>query len=163
MIIFIIISLIIIAQIVVKIVLRDKIKTCNFLFNNEMSKFYNIPNHKRKSVIASIVSICLSLLVLVLPITLNITLYMHFPKEMFIGKLNFLFTFFLGYALFILANIIQYKIIKSYVIEYKQTNPEIDDELLPNIYLKKVFLVELSNVFVSLFVLILVVILFIVR
>ena len=51
---------------------------------------------------------------------------MHFTKEMFIGKLNFLFTFFLGYALFILANIIQYKIIKSYVIEYKQTNPEID-------------------------------------
>ncbi len=163
MIVFIVIALIIISQIVVKIVLKENIKTYNFIFNNEMAKFSNIPNYKRKSVVASVVSILLSLLVLMLPIALNITFYMHFPKQMFVGKLNFLFTFFLGYSLFILANVIQYKIIKSYVFEYKQTNPEIDDELLPNINLKKVFLVELSNVFVSLFVLVLIIVLFIVR
>lgn len=160
MIVIIVVALIMITQIIIKIVKREAIKADNYYFEQEMAKLSIIPNHKKKSVLATIVSILLALVVLCLPIAINTTFYIHFPIEMLFGKINMLFTFVLAYLCFILMNLIHHKIIKSYIYEYKQNNPEVDDNLLPSINLKKVFLSDLSNVFITIFISVLLIALF---
>lgn len=147
-----IVALILITQIIVKIVLKNQIKSDNYYQEQEMAKLSIIPNIKKKSILATVVSIGLTLVILCLPIVLNVCLYMQFPFEMFFGKINMLFTFFLAYLCFILMNLIHNLIIKSYIHEYKQSHPEVEEELLPKINLKKVFLSDLSNVFITIFI-----------
>lgn len=161
MIIFVIIALILIAQIIYKIVRRDQINQQNFYFDQEMSKLSIIPNIKKKNILIMFVSIVLSLICLSLPIALNVSLHMQFPKEMFIGKLNFLFTFVLAYSCFILMNIINHKILKSYIYEYQLKNPDVNEDVLPKIDLKMIFINDLTNVFITIFVLVLIVALYV--
>ena len=71
---------------------------------------------------------------------------MHFPKEMLIGKLNLCFSFILSFSIFMVANLIQYKIIKCYIHEFKVANPNISNDQLPNISLKDVFVLDLTNI-----------------
>lgn len=161
MIIFIVIGLFLIGQIVYKLVLKERIKQQNFYFEEEMAKLVNVPTLKKKTPLITFVSIVLSLICLSLPIALNVSLHMQFPKEMFLGKLNFLFTFLLSYGCFVLMNIIHHKIVKSYIDEYKIKNPDVNEELLPKINLKYIFINDLTNVFVTIFVLILIISLYI--
>lgn len=160
MIVFIVIGIIIIIQIVLKIVKNKQIKVDNYNYNQEMTKLSILPNRKKINVLATIVSIVLSLVVLSLPITLNVCLYMMFPLKMIFGQVNMLFTFVLSYLCFILMNLIHHKIIKSYIYEYKEKHPEVEEESLPSINLKKVVLSDLCNVFISIFILVLLTALF---
>lgn len=160
MIVFIVIGIIIIIQIVLKIAKNKQIKVDNYNYNQEMTKLSILPNRKKINVLATIVSIVLSLVVLSLPITLNVCLYMMFPLKMIFGQVNMLFTFVLSYLCFILMNLIHHKIIKSYIYEYKEKHPEVEEESLPSINLKKVVLSDLCNVFISIFILVLLTALF---
>ena len=161
MIIFIFIALVLIAQIVYKIINRKKINIEKYYLDEEYAKFNILPNYRAKSTIATIVSIVLSLVCLTLPIALNVCFYMHFPKYMFLGKLNFIFTFFISYLCFILMNLINNKILESYIHEYKQSNPEINDELLPSFNYKKLFINDITNVFITIFITILIIALYV--
>lgn len=163
MIVFIVMALILITQIILRIVLRKRFSDLSFELDNEMAKFSILPNYKKKMALATFLSILLTLVVLILPIALNVWLHMFFPVIMFFGKLNLLFTYFLAYSFFIIVNLIQNKMLKSYVYEYKVANPEVDESLLPVINLKKVLYSDLCNFFISIFVTLLIVALFIFR
>lgn len=149
MIVFVILALLIIAQIILRIVYNKKIKNVSETINYEMSKFENIENHKRKNALSTIVAFLISIIIFTFPVAINILFYMHFPVKMFVGKLNICFTFFLAYAVFMVANLIQYKIINCYIYEHKTKNPTAKEEELPNIKLKNIAYVELFNVFTT--------------
>ena len=60
MIVFVILALLIIAQIILRIVYNKKIKNVSETINYEMSKFENIENHKRKNALSTIVAFLIS-------------------------------------------------------------------------------------------------------
>ena len=59
---------------------RGKIRVEKFYLDEEYAKFNILPNYRKKSIVASIISIILSLVCLTFPIALNISFYMQFPK-----------------------------------------------------------------------------------
>ena len=163
MILFVILAILLIAQVITYFLNRQKIKKINDEISKEHEKLKVIPNFKKKSVLVYVVAFLLTALVYFFPVTLNIVLHMHFSSKMFLGKLNLIFTFVLSFSAFIVVDIIQNKILQSYVIEYKQKNPDINPSDLPDINIKKIFIVDLLNIFTSVISVVLVIILFILR
>lgn len=146
MIVFVILSILIIAQIIVRFTLNEKFKNISNNLNIEMTKFEIVENHKKKNLVAGIVGFIVVLIIFTFPVALNVLLYMHFPKEMLIGKLNLCFSFILSFSIFMVANLIQYKIIKCYIHEFKVANPNVSNDQLPNISFKDVFVLDLTNI-----------------
>lgn len=161
MILFLIIALVFIGQILYKVINRQKIRVEKFYLDEEYAKFNILPNYRKKSIVASIISIILSLVCLTFPIALNISFYMQFPKYMLFGKINLLFTFVIAYLCFILMDLINNKILLSYIYEYKQSNPEISDEMLPSINLKKIFINDITNIYITIFITIVIIALYV--
>lgn len=136
MILFIILALILLTQIIIRFSLKNKINNVINIFNQEFDKFQVIDNYKKKQTKSIFVSFLITLLVFSLPIALNIILYMHFPKEMVIGKMNLLFTFIILFSLFIVYDLIYTQILKCYVDEFKENNLNIEEDALPKLNLK---------------------------
>ena len=48
-----------------------------------------------------------------------------------------------------------------YIHEYKQSNPEISDEILPSINLKKIFINDITNIYITIFITIVIIALYV--
>ena len=63
MILFVILAIMIIAQIVTRIILNEKLKNLTSELNSELAKFENIDGYKSKNIIATVASLVISLIV----------------------------------------------------------------------------------------------------